>query len=1507
MARRPTLAGMEVPIIGSDSVKWVELSVAVDGDSSTTYPTPSLPLAPITDDCASCSVIGDPPLYVIWRIHKNLPRAIELLELSANKEFPRIGLRIAFPDALCPFAYICKNEIGSPANPYLLYTLTISGVAYVFKLRNVSGYTSCTAFPRNEVIVFNLQSYLNNSTITSVAATPGCLVVGKNDGSVACFQLGSLDQTAPGFVYELRNDLGISRLWGFVSRVQMLGSVQDLVIQQLHGLKLLFGLHSDGTLQVWDLSYRGKILSHTMSIPNSEGATLRRLWVGEATKDSSLIPLAVLYRRTVDVSMEMIYVCKIRCSLGDKISLSVESTIQNILLEEGECIDVKLTSEKIWILRDSGLSVHNLLHTNNNVEEMHCYALQEEFVAEQLFQSPELSSDDLLWIIHSIFSHTKDHVVPFISSIFSHRLLHHGVHHSTILRATFMDYNKHWTDTEFQSLTVGGLKKEIHSLIYHEGVSESPMSIFCSWKHFCTRYFHNWCKHNSPCGFLVQSSASVIGLVRKSSVTLFRDMEKIELLIDGSSDELLDPISFGLDLYNDESEREILMEVLRCIISVNQQLGKTASAIFYESLVGTSIISSEEIIPRLLKILETGCSSLVSSFHVSDLGGDFALEKELADHRNLRKFSINLLFSLHALSKKADSWGKILDVIESYLQFLVPRKVMQKLDAGMSFNINASILVQAASPIAKSMFDSAFDILLFVSYLLNISGQINMSSDDISRIQLELIPMIQDIVFGWLIIHFLCTTPSESPAIEDFSSQLSLLQIDGSTDKRSWNERLGKCDFPLAFILLLNIQISFGDPDQRSPQYLPNPQDIIGSVRDFTSWIIWGKSGEESNLFLKRSTEIALILLRHSQYDAVEYLLTIVEANSQREKIFRSIQDTGGDWCVLQHLLGCCLLAQARYGFHGMLKERKVCKAIRCFFRASSGQGASQALQDLSYDAGLPYLGFDGCVASAAWKLHYYQWAMQIFEQYGISEGAYQFALAALEQVDEALSQKDDSGGRDVLNESATAIKGRLWANVFKFTLDLNHLSDAYCAILSNPDEESKYICLRRFIIVLYERGGMKILCGGQIPFIGLAEKIEQELAWKAERSDILTKPNPYKLLYAFEMHRHNWRRAASYIYQYSTRLRTELVLKDHQHVSLVLQERLNALSAAINALHLVRPACAWIDPLLEGNSLQIECYPSKKAKKTVKEQLVGDDVQPQRLQFYIDVEKIENEFVLTSAEYLLSLANVKWASTGKDNAPSDLVDLLVQNNLYDMAFTVLLKFWKGSGLKRELEKVFSAMSLKCCSNKIGSSSAGNDLRMRGLLLTSSTEDMVVHGSPDTGPMPQQSRGNTQWETLELYLEKYKAFHTGLPATVAETLLRTDPQTELPLWLVHMFKDFRRDRTWGMTGQVSNPASLFRLYVDYGRFTEATNLLLEYLESFASVRPSELILRKRPFAAWFPYSTIERLWCQLDELINLGHMVDQCDKLKKLLHGALLNHLKLLKVDSDDALSSAAC
>ncbi|XP_022716344.1 nuclear pore complex protein NUP160 isoform X2 [Durio zibethinus] len=1283
-------------------------------------------------------------------------------------------------------------------------------------------------------------------------------------------------------------------IWG-----RVLGPVQDLIITELLGKKIVFVLHCDGILRAWDLSSRSRILSHAMAVPTSvEGATSTRLWLGESNNDSNIVPLAILYKSTLGVGMEVIYVYSLCYSTGERMILSVDSSVKNFPVDEGGCIDVKLTSDKIWILKDNGLAYHHFFYRSSTTEEAHCYTLQEEFVADQLFQSAEHTSDDLISITHSIFSSGKDHIVPFVSSIFLRGLLHPGVYHNMVLRATFLDYSKHWTDNEFQSLTVDGLRKEILSLVEHESMAESPLSIFQGWKNFCFRYFEYWCKKNAPYALIVQSTSGAVGLIRKHSVSLFRSLENTELLIDGLSEDHGDLGSFGLDLFDENSDREILFEVLRCVINISQQLGKTASFIFYESFVGRQIISSDEIIPRLVKILETGYGSSTRVGHVSGLGADVAWKREQIDHKNLRKFSVDMLLSLHDLCKKAASWRKVLDVVESYLQFLVPQKLTQNPCAETLFCLNNSILVQASCQIAKVMFESALDILLFVSYLMNIGGQINMTHDDISRIQVELVPMIEEIISEWLIILFFCTTPSESLAIEDFSSQLSLLQIDNKINKRSWREKLGKCDFTLASLLILNNQSSSGYERHLSLGCLLNPHDVITSVQKFTGWIVWGNTGEVSSSFLKRSIEIAIVLLRHGQYNAVEYLLTTVEANAKRERIFRSFQDTSGDWCLLQHLLGSCLVAQTQRGLHGILKGRKVCEAVSCFFRAASGEGASQALQSLSDEAGLPYLGFNGHV-SAAWKLHYYQWAMQLFEQYNISEGACQFALAALEQVD-GLNLRGDGNERDPSNESATTIKGRLWANIFKFTLDLNLLNDAYCAIISNPDEESKYICLRRFIIVLYEHGAIKILCNGQLPFIGLADKIERELAWKAERTDILAKPNPYKLLYAFEMHRHNWRRAASYIYLYSARLRTDSVLKDQQHMSITLQERLNALSAAVNALHLVHPAYAWIDPLPEGYPLQNEHYPRKKAKKTVKEQS-GNDVQAQRLQFCIDIEKLEYEFVLTSAEYLLSLANVKWTYSGIEKAPSELVELLVQTNLYDMAFSVLLKFWKDSELKRELEKIFSAMSLKCCPNTVSSSWTG----AHNLLLTSSKDEVVVQGSPDMEPINQQTTMNCHWETLEHYLEKYKYFHARLPLIVAETLLRTDPHIELPLWLVKMFKESQRERSWGMTGTEPSPASLFRLYVDHGRYTEATNLFLEYLEAFASTRPVDIITRKRPSVVWFPYNTLERLWCQLEGLINSGHMVDQCDKLKRLLHGALLNHLKQLKVDSDDAVSSA--
>ncbi|KAG9439278.1 hypothetical protein H6P81_019443 [Aristolochia fimbriata] len=1477
MASR-SMAAVEVPVVGSDSVRWTEVTVP-----SSLQPLSEEPCGPLTVDAASCHILRD-NTYVIWRIHKNQSKTLELLELTPCKEIPKTGLRLVFEDSLCPFAFICDNEAGTRAEQaYCLYILTISGIAYLLNLRSFASYVSGSILWQNDIEEIDVQAY-QVGCIISVRATFGCLLVGRHDGSISCFYLGIASQSTPGFVHDLRDDAGMGRLWGLVSRGKVQSPVQDLVVSEVQGRKLLFVIHEDGCLRVWDLLSHVRLFSQNTSLPEFPGCRLSKLWVGTTKHAMKLIPLAILYRNTAEIDKETIMVFNLHFSEVDKRALSLERPIQHIHLGEGRLVDLIITHNKLWILKEDGSLLYDLFQTNANKEHVSGYGLQETFVADQLLQAPEHSSDDLLWASYSVFSSMKDQIVPFISSIFLRRLLHPGVCQSDALRATLRDHSKHLSDSEFQSLSVAALKREIFSVIENEGVTENPLSVFYYWKNICSQYFHYWCQNNIPYGLFLDHSTEAIGLIRKNSISLFRGLEDIELLVYGCFDESGNFAEMGFPLPDFSHDCDILLELLRCISGINHHLGRSAAIIYYEALSNPQMISSEDIIPCLLKILDLGYSTSVLASYRAQFGVDAAWEKERFDHKNQRKFSVEMLVSLRSLRDKATSWGRVLDILEKFLKHLVPCGSVPNSDVGVFFSINSSLLVQASAQVARVMLESAFDVLLLLGYLTNSSGQLLMDHKEISRIQLQLVPMTQKILFQWLIVHLMATTSSEAPLLEDFSFQLSSLHIDNSSDKQSWNKMLGRYGFTLACILLRNFPASDEDKTCLSSMSFPNPDNFVSLVRNFSSWIVWGRKGEEPSGSFHHQLDLATVLLRHHQYEAVENLLVLTNAHSRKEKASQSVQSVDGEWSACLHLLGFCLLLQAQGRLPGVGRERKIHEAVRCFFRAVSGEGAYQALHSLAFQTGLPFPSLD---SAASWKLHYYQWAMQLFEQYNMSEAACQFAIAALEKIDEVTE--------DSLLEPATDIRGRLWANVFKFNLDLNNYKDAYCAIVSNPDEESQDICLRRFLIVLCERGASKVLCDGELPFVGLVDKLEKELVWKAERSAITAKPNSYKLLYAFEMYRSNWRKAATYMYQYSVRLIKEATLKEHQ-LSRVLHERINGLSAAINALNLVHPAYAWID---ENSACPDQHSPNKKARTS--EMTCGDNSELGKVQGCIDLQQLENEYMLTSAHYLLVLSNVKPVFADHQPNPSDTFDLLVQAGLYDMAFTILLRFWTGSAFKRELEHVFVALSQKCCPTKKGSSMTGTNV----LLLTNGEEPTEV-GMHEISPAAQNRQGSGHWEMLELYLEKYRKLHTRLPATVAETLLHMDPQIELPLWLVHMFKGGPWAASRGMTGQEPDAATLFRLYVNYGRYTEATNLLLEYLDSFASLRPANVINRKKMSAICFPYTAIERLWCELENCINGGLTGDHYDKLKRLLHGALLNHLTQLKVDSHDAVSSAS-
>ncbi|KAF3555487.1 hypothetical protein F2Q69_00016881 [Brassica cretica] len=225
--------------------------------------------------------------------------------------------------------------------------------------------------------------------------------------------------------------------------------------------------------------------------------------------------------------------------------------------------------------------------------------------------------------------------------------------------------------------------------------------------------------------------------------------------------------------------------------------------------------------------------------------------------------------------------------------------------------------------------------------------------------------MIQDIVSQWLIILFFVNTPT---SVDDCSFKLSSLQIDSSIDKKSWNKMLGKCGFSLAYILLFSDHRRCIVDSQFNLRYLPDSEITTSLVQNFVSWICYSKTGEDSSSLLRRSSELTLRLIRNGQADAVEIVVEI--------GVFFNIS------------VVVAFLIRYNVGHVGYEERRRLVMPPA----ASSGTSIS-----------------DGEQSCATWKLHYYEWAKQIFERYNISEGACQFACAALEQVDEAISFLESS------------------------------------------------------------------------------------------------------------------------------------------------------------------------------------------------------------------------------------------------------------------------------------------------------------------------------------------------------------------------------------------------------------------------------------------------------------------------------------------------------------------
>ena len=177
-----------------------------------------------------------------------------------------------------------------------------------------------------------------------------------------------------------------------------------------------------------------------------------------------------------------------------------------------------------------------------------------------------------------------------------------------------------------------------------------------------------------------------------------------------------------MNLLDDTSDFELLNEVLRCMGHIHHLLGRSSAAIYYESLI-SSVISSDEIALQIVKILETGFTQSSSSV-TSLLGTDAYIERRQAAHKHQRKFSVEMLLSFHKLQSRSTSWSVVFDVIEKFMKCLNTNINVQDYESKRVCNVNSMLLVQATSQVARTMFECAFDLFLFLNYLVGVGGQV---------------------------------------------------------------------------------------------------------------------------------------------------------------------------------------------------------------------------------------------------------------------------------------------------------------------------------------------------------------------------------------------------------------------------------------------------------------------------------------------------------------------------------------------------------------------------------------------------------------------------------------------------------------------------------------------------------------------------------------------------------------------------------------------------------------
>ncbi|EIE23821.1 hypothetical protein COCSUDRAFT_83696 [Coccomyxa subellipsoidea C-169] len=434
----------------------------------------------------------------------------------------------------------------------------------------------------------------------------------------------------------------------------------------------------------------------------------------------------------------------------------------------------------------------------------------------------------------------------------------------------------------------------------------------------------------------------------------------------------------------------------------------------------------------------------------------------------------------------------------------------------------------------------------------------------------------------------------------------------------------------------------------------------------------------------------------------------------------------------LQFLKGYALLDGLRSVTDPAQRQRRLDEAAGPLFRAAadlaapaSDAGKESFVRGLLGGLAADLTGSYKPEGPEAERLQYYEVLMLVCERLGCPEGAARFAQAAVRQVDVA----HPAAGNAVTDSSASARavrEGRLWSNLFVYSLDAGRFEAAYAAMHANPVPERQLDCLQRLLGDLCARGAIASLValpfagtldvGGTSPpsssggppygggrgaaILSLADEAASFLRRRADNAELGARPQPYQVLYDFCVARSDYRQAAAAQLALARRLRDE----EPSAVEAVHA----ALSAALSALSLVEPAQAWLeDPTGADLALTHQAFhgsplPNRflHGTSSPRSPLPGSRNEDPLAAAAATApalatpESLRRELALARA---ISLA-AKYGSgtTGAADRPADVLQLLLANMHFEAAIRLAETIYSGAELGRWLERSVASLAAAC-------------------------------------------------------------------------------------------------------------------------------------------------------------------------------------------------------------------